>query len=77
MSVQVAKLFFNGRSQAVRLPKQFRFEGNEVYIRKAGNEVILSSTKPSWNNFFKQSSVFSSDFLSERDNDLPQERESF
>ncbi|WP_253181157.1 antitoxin [Candidatus Marithrix sp. Canyon 246] len=51
-----AKNKFNGRSQAVRLPKTFRFEGNEVYIRKAGNEVIL----------------FSSDFLSERDNELPQ-----
>lgn len=77
MSVQVAKLFFNGRSQAVRLPKEFRFEGNEVYIRKAGNEVILSSTKPSWDEFFKQPSVFYSDFLSERDNGLPQKREFF
>lgn len=37
----IAKLFKNGRSQAVRLPKQFRFEGREVKIRKEGNKVIL------------------------------------
>jgi len=36
-----AKLFMNGRSQAVRLPKEFRFEGTEVSIRKVGNSVIL------------------------------------
>ncbi len=37
----IAKLFKNGRSQAVRLPMQFRFEGNEVRIRKEGKKVIL------------------------------------
>jgi len=36
-----AKLFWNGRSQAVRLPKEFRFEGDEVEIRREGNAVIL------------------------------------
>jgi antitoxin VapB len=38
-----AKLFMNGRSQAVRLPKEFQMPGNEVFIRKEGNEVILST----------------------------------
>lgn len=38
-----AKLFFHGRSQAVRLPKEFRFEGTEVYVRRVGDEVVLSS----------------------------------
>ena len=42
MKLQIAKLFQNGRSQAVRLPKEFRFEGEEVLIRKKGNEVILA-----------------------------------
>lgn len=37
-----AKLFRHGRSQAVRLPKEFRFEGEEVYVRRVGDEVILS-----------------------------------
>ena len=38
-----AKLFFHGRSQAVRLPKEFRFEGTEVYVRRVGADVVLSS----------------------------------
>jgi antitoxin VapB len=38
-----AKIFMHGRSQAVRLPKEFRFEGDEVYVRRVGDEVVLSS----------------------------------
>jgi antitoxin VapB len=38
-----AKLFLHGRSQAVRLPKEFRFEGTEVYVRRVGADVVLSS----------------------------------
>jgi antitoxin VapB len=38
-----AKLFFHGRSQAVCLPKEFRFEGTEVYVRRVGADVVLSS----------------------------------
>ena len=38
-----AKLFMHGRSQAVRLPKEFRFAGTEVYVRRQGDEVVLSS----------------------------------
>ena len=43
----LAKLFKNGRSQAVRLPKEFRFEGTEVRIRKQGEKVILEPVKRS------------------------------
>ena len=77
MQLQVAKLFTNGQSQAVRLPKNFRFEGKEVYIRKVGSDVILSLKKPSWGAFFSMPSAFGDDFLSERDNRTPQEREAF
>ena len=38
-----AKLFLHGRSQAVRLPKEFRFGGTEVYVRRQGDDVVLSS----------------------------------
>ncbi|NQU63078.1 MAG: AbrB/MazE/SpoVT family DNA-binding domain-containing protein [SAR324 cluster bacterium] len=49
----IAKLFKNGRSQAVRLPKQFRFEGSEVKIRKEGKKVILEPLdKDKWANDF-------------------------
>lgn len=41
-----AKLFRNGRSQAVRLPKEFRFEGNEVSVRREGDAVILEPLRP-------------------------------
>ena len=52
---RTAKLFMNGRSQAVRLPSEFRFEGDEVSIRKdtATGEVILSRKAKSLENFFK------------------------
>ena len=43
-----AKLFWSGRSQAVRLPKDFRFRGREVRIRKQGNAVILEPAEDDW-----------------------------
>jgi len=43
-----AKLFWNGRSQAVRLPKEFRFEGQEVRIRRRGQAVILEPIADGW-----------------------------
>jgi antitoxin VapB len=42
-SIAKAKLFQSGRSQAVRLPKEFRFEGTEVFVRRMGDEVVLST----------------------------------
>jgi antitoxin VapB len=41
-----AKLFNHGGSQAVRLPKEFRFEGTEVHVRRVGNDVVLSTVPP-------------------------------
>ncbi len=41
-----AKLFTHGGSQAVRLPKEFRFEGTEIHVRRVGNEVVLSAVSP-------------------------------
>ncbi len=41
-TIETAQLFMNGRSQAVRLPKLFRFEGKQVHIKKVGNSVVLS-----------------------------------
>ena len=75
MHKKTAKIFTNGRSQAVRLPKEFRFDTAEVYIRRVGDEVVISSKKPTWEAFFQRKSAFGEDFLAERDNDFPQERE--
>ena len=77
MSNHIAKIFMNGRSQAVRLPKEFRFECDEVFIRKQGNEVVISPTSPSWDDFFEQPSVFDDKFLKDRENLDPQERDFF
>ncbi len=48
LSPKTAKLFWTGRSQAVRLPKEFRFEGSEVRIRKDGDRVILEPGEEGW-----------------------------
>jgi len=64
--MKTAKLFKNGQRQAVRLPKEFRFEDDHVYIKKSGNAVILIPLRNSWNSLFKSLDKFSDDFLSDR-----------
>jgi antitoxin VapB len=82
MSEKVAKLFPNGRSQAVRLPVPFRFEGDEVYIRRdpETGEIILSAVPNSWDGFFalRDAGVEEArDFLLERSDPPPQPRALF
>jgi antitoxin VapB len=74
MSKVVAKLFMNGRSQAVRLPKEFRFEGDEVFIWKKGDQVILAPKPKSWREFFENVPLPSEDFMQNREDLPPQER---
>ena len=64
--VEKAKLFINGRSQAVRLPKEFRFEGNEVFIKKVGKSVILIPVHTPWNTLIDSLQLFSADFMEAR-----------
>jgi antitoxin VapB len=54
MPKATAKLFTHGGSQAVRLPKEFRFEGKEVSIRKEGGAVILEPVEPDWDAFWEK-----------------------
>ena len=77
MQSHIAKIFMNGRSQAIRLPKEFRFECDEVYVWKAGSNVVISSRKPTWDNFFSQKPAFGDDFLADRNDSKPQERDFF
>lgn len=72
--MQKAKLFMNGKSQAVRLPKEFRFEGDEVYIRKVDDTVVLIPKGNPWESFFRALGMFTEDFMSERDQPPPQKR---
>jgi antitoxin VapB len=71
-----AKLFMNNRSQAVRLPKDFQFTTEEVYVRKEGNEVVLSPRPADWSSYLAEGPVASADFMEDVE-DLPvQERKS-
>ena len=76
-----AKLFMNGRSQAVRLPAIFRFDSDEVYIRKdpVSGDVILSRKPGTWDDFFKLMEAIEvpKDFMDDRDNEIPPERDLF
>lgn len=71
-----AKLFTTGRSQAVRLPMEFRFQGTEVFIRRNPDtgEVVLSPKPASWQEFFELAdrTVIPADFMTDRA-DLPAE----
>ena len=73
-----AKLFFSGRSQAVRLPKEFRFPGTEVFIRRDDEtgEVVLSAKPDSWREFFElaDQTEVPSDFMADREDAPAQER---
>lgn len=75
MPQRTAKLFMTGRSQAVRLPKEFRFEGDAVYIRRDGDSVVLSPRPASWDEFFDRAPLPSDDFMEERPQGDAQERE--
>lgn len=74
-SLRTAKVFMTNRSQAVRLPKEFQFSTEEVFIRKEGDDVILSPRPCDWNAFLETAPVASEHFMSDV-TDLPvQERE--
>jgi len=75
--LHIAKIFQNGRSQAVRLPKAFRFNTKEVYIYKDGDKLILSPRPTSWDDFFDSEDRVSPDFMAERIDPPAQERELF
>ena len=64
--MKTAKLFSNGRSQAVRLPRECRFSGKEVYVRKFEDIVILFPMNNPWAPLISSLDKFSDDFMSER-----------
>jgi antitoxin VapB len=70
-----AKLFRNGRSQAVRLPRDYRFDGEEVYIKKIGNAVVLIPKDKVWEVHEAGVDYFSDDYLDDRKQPAPKKRE--
>ncbi len=73
--METAKLFKDGCSQAVRLPKEFWLPGDEVYIRREGSSVILTPKQTGWEPLIKSLGMFSDDFMLERDQPEEQERD--
>ncbi len=73
--MKTAKIFKNGQSQAIRLPKEFRFQGKEVYIKKWGNAAIIISPINPWQPLLESLSKFSNDFMGNRQQPPQQARE--
>lgn len=66
--MQTAKLFMNGRSQAVRLPKEFRLEGTEVFIKKTGQGVLLlPKNESAWDVWAQKLLKYQDDFMDDRE----------
>ena len=74
--MKTAKLFKNGQSQAVRLPKEFRFTGTSVFIQHLGSCVVLVPKHDPWRTMFEPTQRFSDDFMADRDQGTQSERES-
>ena len=74
--MMTAKIFKNGRSQAVRLPKECRFNTEEVSVNRVGDIVMLIPMDNKWDNFIQAIDMFTEDFMENgRENQLIQERE--
>ena len=76
IDMMTAKVFENGRSQAIRLPKECRFSSDEVMVNKIGDIVLLLPKQKKWDSFMRAIDMFSDDFMADgRANDMVQERE--
>ena len=63
--MDTAKIFVNGRSQAVRLPKEYQFSGEEVYVKKVGSAVMLYPKDEVWEVFLNGLDLFTEDVFSD------------
>lgn len=72
---RTAKIFMNNRSQAVRLPKEFQFSTAEVYIRKEGDEVVLSARPSDWSAYLASGPIASEEYMNDVEELPVQERE--
>lgn len=71
--MDTAKLFKTGRSQAVRLPKEYRFEGEEVYIKRVGSAVVLLPKAKDWSPLLASLEMFEPGFRIEREQPTEQQ----
>lgn len=64
MRKKITRLFMSGNSQAVRIPREFQLEGDEVEIQKRGNTLVLRPKRRSWGTLLQSLDQFSDDFMS-------------
>src|SRR5919108_4444292 len=74
-TMDTAKIFQNGQSQAIRLPKEYRFRGTKVYLKRMGNAVVLIPEYDSWQPLIDSLDMFSDDFMADRNQPPTQPRE--
>jgi len=72
--MQTAKLFNNGRSQAVRLPKEYRLDGTDVFITSLDGVIMLIPRKTPWAGFVASLKRFTGDFMEEREQPALEQR---
>jgi len=75
--MNTAKIFINGRSQAIRLPKEYRFKGDEVYINKIDDIVVIMPKNKKMASLMNTINKFTDDFMEERNQPAAQVREDF
>ncbi len=73
--MDTAKIFENGKSQAIRIPKAYRLKGKEAYITRVGDAIILLPKKSKWELLLLSLDKFSEDFMSERNQPELEDRE--
>jgi len=72
---RIARVFRNGRNQAVRLPKDYHIDAEEVYLRQEGQNIMLIPKPRSWDSYFANSRCLTDDFPDRIEDLPPQERE--
>jgi antitoxin VapB len=75
--MKTARIFSNGRSQAVRLPKEYRFDSEEVFVKKFDNIIMLIPKKDPWSSLINSLDKFSDDFMESRPVSKTQKRPAF
>jgi len=75
--MEKTKIFKSGNSQAIRLPKKFRIIGDEVYIKKMGDGLLILPQNSAWSSLIESLNSFSSDFMNSRVQPIIDEREDF
>jgi antitoxin VapB len=72
--MESAKIFQSGNSQAIRLPKEYRFQGDKVFLKRVGNALMIIPEQDSWASLIDSVYLFSEDFMMERTQPEQQQR---